>query len=91
MEAIPGFLRTCSDRLLEFSKGADSLGKVFFVDYGFVAYLEPVVVNGLSRTVQEIGYLYAVGDAKAYKGVDAQLGIEQFTLLGHYALVVLQQ
>ena len=67
--------------LLEFTKGADSLGKVFFVDYGFVAYLEPVVVNRLGRTVQEVGYLYAVGDAEAHKGVDAQLCIEQFTFL----------
>lgn len=61
---------------------ADGLDKVLelLTVYGSaVLYLGAVVVDGVDRIVQELGYLGAVVDAEAYQGEDAyarsQLGL----------------
>lgn len=51
----------------------DGGSEVLFGYASAVADAQAVVVDGLRRVVQELGYAHAVGDAEAYEGVDAQL------------------
>ena len=51
-------------------------GKLFFGDSCRMAHTQAVVVNGLERVLEELGYASRIGDSDAHEGIDAQFGGE---------------
>lgn len=58
---------------------------------GTIAYLEPVVVDGLCRDMQEFRDPDTVVDSQTNKGIDTKVCVKQFILLQHNPLLWAKQ
>ena len=56
-----------------------------------MAHTQAVVVNGLERVLEELGYASRIGDSDAHEGIDAQFGGEPSFLGGPNLLFFLEQ